>query len=236
MEMNLTTTKGTARLAGLIYFVWIIVALYGMAYLPSQIDMKGDATSIAQNVLSHETLFRTGIFNDLIVHTIWIVMVLVFYRLFKPVNEFQAKLLVALVLVQIPVVFFNEAFNVAALKILLNKDLLGSFTPDQRQEIVSLFLKFGDYAVLTLEIFWGLWLFPLAYLVYKSRFLPKFIGIWLMLNGIAYVILSGVSIVIPEYKHIVFNISIPAMVGEVVLTLWLLIMGAKEQKVNTVVA
>ena len=91
-----------------------------------------------------------------------------------------------------------------------------------------LFLNIQDYGVLALELFWGLWLFPLAILVYRSRFLPRFLGIWLILDGIALVVLCFTSLLLPQYKDIVYKIGVLPMFGEVVFMLWLLIKGAKD--------
>ena len=200
MEMNPSSLKKTARFAGLVYFIWIIFGVFGMFYVPSQINIRGDAATTARNILSHEFLFRTSIINDLISHTIWVFMVLVLYRMFKQVSGRQAKLLVALVIVQIPVVFIMEAFNIASLMI-FKGDILKTFELAQRQDLGMLFLKINDYGVLTLEMFWGLWLFPLAILVYRSRFLPRFLGVWLAITGIFYLVLSFTSIMLPQYKE-----------------------------------
>ena len=160
-------------------------------------------------------------------------MVLIFYRMFKQVDGRQAKLLVVLVIVQIPVVFFMEAFNITSLMIFTG-ELLKTFELTQRQDLAMLFLKMSDYGVLTLEAFWGLWLFPLAILVYKSRFLPRFLGVWLIITGFFYLGLSFTDIMLPQYKDMVIHsvFALPAEVGEVALMLWLLIVGAKEQPVN----
>ena len=99
MEGEIASRKSTARLAGLLYLIWIISGLFTMYYVTSKINMKGDAVTAAQDVLSNEFLFRTSIVNGLVNCTIWIFMVLIFYRLFKPVNEGQARLLFALVIV-----------------------------------------------------------------------------------------------------------------------------------------
>jgi len=227
MENKMDSLKNTARLAGLLYLIWIITGLYAMFYVPSQINIRGDAVTTAQNILSNEFLFRTSIINDLISSTIWVFMVLVLYRLFKHVNERQAKLLVALVIVQIPTVFFMEAFNITSLMI-FKGEILKTFELSQRQDLAMLFLKINDYVVLTLETFWGLWLFPLAILVYRSRFLPRFLGVWLLINGSALLVLSFTSLLFPQYKDIVFKIAFPAMLGEVAFMLWLLIKGAKN--------
>jgi len=234
MEMNSSSLKKTARLAGLVYLVWIIVGVFGMFYVPSQINLRGDAAAAAQNILSHEFLFRTSIIIDLISHTIWVFMVLIFYRMFKQVSERQAQLLVALVIVQIPVVFIMEAFNITALMIFKGA-ILKTFALAQSQDLGMLFLKINDYGVLALEMFWGLWLFPLAILVYRSRFLPRFLGVWLAITGIFYLVLSFTSILLPQYKGMVLNsvFALPAELGEVALALWLLIRGAKARAVNS---
>ena len=111
MENEIASRKNTARLAGLLYFFWTLTGLYGLMYLPSQTIVKGDAVATANKILANEFLFRTGIINDLISSILWIFMVLVFYRLFKSVNERQAKLLVAMVIVQIlPIIDTSCAF------------------------------------------------------------------------------------------------------------------------------
>jgi hypothetical protein len=90
-----------------------------------------------------------------------------------------------------------------------------------------LFLNLHSQGIVVAEIFWGLWLFPLALLVYRSRFLPQFLGVWLVIDGFAYVILSLTIILLPQYQDKVSTISQPAFFGEVAFMLWLLIKGAK---------
>jgi len=233
MEMNSSSLKRTARFAGLLYLVWIMTGLFAMFYVPSKINTQGDAVTTAQNILAHEFLFRTSIVNDLFSSTLWVVMVLVFYRMFKQVDKRQAKLLVALVIVQIPVALFMDTFNITSLMI-FKGEILKTFEPAQRQDLAMLFLKMSDYGVLTLEAFWGLWLFPLAFLVYKSRFLPRFLGVWLIITGFFYLGLSFTDIMLPQYKDMVTHsvFALPAEIGEVALMLWLLIMGTKEQPVS----
>jgi Domain of unknown function (DUF4386) len=232
MGMNSSSLKNTARLAGLLYLIWIITGAYALFYVPSQINIRGDAVTTAHNILSHEFLFRTSIIIDLISSTLWVFMVLVLYRLFKPVNERQAKLLVALVIVQIPAVFITEAFNITSLMI-FKGEILKTFELTQRQDLAMLFLKINDYATLTLEIFWGLWLFPLAILVYRSRFLPRFLGVWLLIDGFACLAISFTGLLFPQYQKMVSNIAFPALLGEVAFMLWLLIKGAKLQTMNS---
>lgn len=228
LENKIHALKKTARLAGLLYLIWIITGLYAMFYVPSQTIVRGDAVATANKILANEFVFRTGIINDLISSTIWVFMVLILYQMFKSVNECQAKLLVAFVFVQIPTVFIMDAFNITSLMI-LKGEILKTFELTQRQDLAILFLKISDYGVLTLETFWGLWLFPLGTLVYRSNFIPRFLGVWLIITGIFYLVLSFTSIMLPQYKDMVLNspLALPVEVGEVAIMLWLLIKGVK---------
>ena len=222
--------KTTARRAGLLFLAWIIIGLYGLMFLPSQIMVPGDSVATANNVLAHELLFQLGTLTDLIGNTVWLLLVLVLYQWFKRVDGFQSKLLILFVVVQIPVGFLLGAFNIASLMI-VKGEVLGTFELAQRQDLAMLFLKLSDYAVLTLEFFWGLWLLPLAILVYKSGFLPRFLGVWLIVNGIAYLVLDSTSLLFPQHRNMVYYIALPAFFGEVAFMLWLLIMGAKEKPI-----
>src|SRR3990172_650488 len=225
MEMNSSSLKNTARLAGLLYLLLIITGAYCVMYVPSQIIGRGDAVATANNILANEFLFRTGIISDLISNTIWVFLVMVLYRLFKQVNERQAKLLVALVIVQIPAVFIMEAFNITSLMI-FKGEILKTFELSQRLDLAMSFLKINDYGTLTLEMFWGLWLIPFGLLVYKSGFIPRILGILLFIAGIAYMIDSFISLLFPVY-HTSVNQPILLFVGigEISIMLWLLIKG-----------
>ena len=127
-----------------------------------------------------------------------------------------------------------DAFNITSLMI-LKGEILKTFELTQRQDLAMLFLKISDYGVLTLEMFWGLWLFPLAILVYRSRFLPRFLGVWLIINGFFYLVLSFTSLLLPQYKDMVSNsvFAFPAEIGEVAFMLWLLIKGVKVLSLNS---
>jgi hypothetical protein len=229
-DYKINSNKRTARLAGLLYLIWIITGFYGVSYIPSQTIVRGDAAATANKILANEFLFRTGIINDIISTTIWVIIALVLYRLFKQVNERHAKLLVVLVIVQIPAVFFMEALNIASLMI-IKGEVLKTFGISQRQDLAMLFFKINDYGSIVLETFWGLWLLPFGLLVYKSKFIPRIFGVFLILNGIAYIIPSFTSLLIPDYLAVVRQFALPFWVlGEISIMLWLLIMGAKNNK------
>jgi hypothetical protein len=227
MEDNIER-KRTARLAGLLFFLWIVTGFYDMFYVSPKIFVSGDSVASAQNILKYEFLFRTSIFSGLITSTLWVLLVWVFYRLFSSVNGRYAKLLVAFVVVQIPVAFMKAGLSIATI-VTLKGEILKSFEFTQRQDLAMAFLKINDYSVSALVLFYGLWLFPLAILIYRSAFIPRFLGVWLIINGIVYVILSFANIVLPEYKDMVFTYSMPAMFGELVLMFWFLIKGTRDK-------
>lgn len=231
MEMDSVSLKKTARIAGFWYLVWSITGMYSMFYVPPKIIVPGDAAATGNNMLAHEFLFRTHIVNDLVNTAITVILVFALYRLFKQVDEHKAKLMVAFLIVLAPAVFIIAAFNIASL-LIFKGEVLKSFEVVQRQDVAMLLLKVNNYATMAFILFWGLWLFPLARLVYKSRFLPRFLGVWLAINGVAYLAQSFTVLLLPHYKDIVFNISWPAMLGELAFMLWLAIMGAKDQQLN----
>lgn len=88
------------------------------------------------------------------------------------------------------------------------------------------FLRLHHQGVVANEIFWGLWLFPFGMLVFRSGFLPRFLGVWLIINGLAYLIISATGLLWPQYEQTVWNVAFPAMLGEIAIVLWLLIKGA----------
>ena len=126
----------------------------------------------------------------------------------------------------------NELNSFAALALVRGTDFLSVFDKPQRDALAMLFLNLHGRGFVVAEIFWGLWLFPLALLVYKSRFLPRFLGVWLGLAGLAWVILSLTSIVLPRYQDKVNTYLQPALIGEIMFMLWLLIKGARPQPVD----
>lgn len=222
------TLQKTARVAGLLYLMVILTGVYIIMYLPSIITLTGDAAKVANIILSNEFLFRTGILGDFISNIFYILLVLALYRLLEHTNKHWAKLMVALVVVQIPAVFFIEAFNITSLMI-IKGELLQTFALSQREEIAMLLFEISNYCTLTLEMFWGLWLVPLGMLVYKSQFIPRIFGILLFVSGLAYINDSFVAILFPSYSHV---LNLPTIIlvgiGEISITLWLLIKGVKN--------
>ena len=226
----MTSTSKNARIAGFLYLLLVFVGPLRLMYIPSTLFVHGNAAATANNIAAHETLFRLGIAGDLFCGTILIFITLALYRLFKGVDQYLAVLVVILGgILPAAIDFFIVLNDAAALILVRGADFLSVFDKPQREALAMLFLRMHDQEILAAEIFWGLWLIPLGMLVYRSRFLPRFLGVWLILNGFAYLAHSITGLLLPNYANAVGNFTFPVLTGEVAFVLWLLIKGAKEQ-------
>jgi hypothetical protein len=129
-----------------------------------------------------------------------------------------------------PIYFLNTINDPAALLLARGANFLSAFDKPQRDALVMVFLRMHGQGILADEIFWGLWLFPFCLLVYRSKFLPRLLGVWLILNCFAYLATSVTGILWPQYEQGVSNWLFPVMFGELAIMLWLIIMGAKERQ------
>lgn len=228
----MSSTKKTARFAGFLYLLIGITAPIGLMYVPGKLIVHGDATATANNILGSQSLFRLGIVSQLVCPVIFIFLVMVLYRLLQGVNQQQASLMVILVLVQVPIGFLNEVNAIASLVLVRGADFLSVFDKPQRDALAMLFLNLHNQGIIVNQMFWGLWLFPFGLLVWRSGFLPRFLGGWLIVNGFAYVAISFTGLLLPPYYNAVSKAALPALFGEMVVILWLLIMGAKAQPLD----
>jgi uncharacterized protein DUF4386 len=226
----MSSTHNPGRVAGFWYLLLILIGPLRLIYIPSKLFVHANATATVNNIAAHEWLFRFGIVSDLVCGVILIFLVLAFYRLFKGVDQNLAMLVVIFGgVMPALIIFVGVVSDAAALMVLHGGDFLSAFDKSQRDALVMLFLKLRDEQNTAAEILWGVWLFPLALLVYRSRFLPRFLGVWLAIGGFAYVILSLTGELLPQYQETVFSYSQPAFLGEVAIMLWLVIKGAKPR-------
>ena len=226
----MTSLSKKARIAGLLYLT-LLTAPLRLIYIPTKLIVAGNASATASNIAAHEMLFRLGMVSDLFTATMGIFLTLALYRLFKRVDEHLARLIVILgALMVTPIYFLNTINDAAALLLARGADFLSVFDGPQRDALVVVFLRMHHHGVLVNEVFWGLWLFPFGLLVYRSGFLPRILGVWLMLNCFAYVATSVTGMLWPHYEDTVSNWLLPVMFGELAIMLWLIIMGAKERQ------
>ena len=212
-----------ARVAALLYLIPFVP--FSLVYVPSALIVPGDAAATASKIVASESLFRLGIASNLLSQTCFVFVGLLLYQLFKPVNKNMAALMVILNLLGIPIVMLNELNRLAVLRLLDTH--LTVFTPDQLHALVSLFLNLHALGLNIAEIFWGLWLFPMGYLVFKSGFIPRILGILLMIACFGYLIQSFAAILLPNLDVSVVLIT---ALAELFLALWLLIKGVNVER------
>ena len=196
-------------------------------YVPGKLFVPTDAAATASNILAHQSLFRAYIVVELLSTLFFIATVLALYQLFKGIGSQLALLMVLLVLLGAPLTFAGIANEIATLTFLRGADFLAVFDPAQRIALAILLLKLNASAGLISQVFWGLWLFPLGALTYRSGFMPRLLGIWLIVNGLAYVTLSAIGLLWPDYPKMILTVAMPILLGEVAFTLWLLIVGVR---------
>jgi hypothetical protein len=218
-----------ARLAGLLYLISVVGGIFTLRYVPDRLVASGDPVTTAHNIAANPLLLRLGIAGDLVGGVIWLFVVLALYWLLKDVDRTQADLMVILgAFMQVPLYFVNVVNYMAALTLANGANFLSAVTEAQRDALVMLFLKLHNYQLLSSLVFAGLWLFPFGILVYKSGFLPRILGVWLLLAGVAWLVVAFNGFLAPQYNEIVDKITQPVAFGEIVTMLWLLIIGARK--------
>jgi hypothetical protein len=199
-------------------------------YITGKLIIPDDAAATVRNISSHELVFREGIVADLLAGIGCILVALALYELLKGVDRKLAVLMVILGgLMPCVIDFLNVLNDVAALLLAHGEHFLSTFDKPQQAALAMLFLRVHDHGFLINEIFAGLWLFPFGILVFRSAFLPRLIGIGLIINGFAYLTISFTGLLTPNYVDRVTRVVSPAFVGEGAIMLWLLIRGAKPQ-------
>ncbi len=222
-------TDKAARVAGALYLTLVVMGPFSLIYVPNALIVHGNAAATATRILAHETLFRLGIVADLIGTVLFIFAVMALYRLLSSVNKTHASLMAVLALVSAAVGFLNVLNHIAALILFRGADFLATFDKPQREALAMLFLRLYGQGIVINEIFWGLWLFPFGVLVMRSRFLPWILGLFLLVNGFAYVAVSLTSLLLPDYTSVVNRFAVIPETGELWIMLWLLIKGAKVE-------
>jgi len=208
----------TARIVGLLYIVPWVLSFLGVI-LRQGLIIPGDAAATAENIKASEMLFRISVVGDLIVQVVFVILVLLLYQLLKPVNKNGAALMVILFLISVPIAMLNM-LNLLAVPLLVSEvDKFAGFTAIQLQSLIPFFLDLHEIGIMIAYIFWGLWLFPLGYLVFKSGFIPKILGILLMISCFGYLIDFMTFFMFPD-----FGVAINMYTGwaELFLCLWLL--------------
>ena len=224
----MNATKKQARMAGLLYLLASIPAPFGLIYVPGKVIVLNDATATGSNLRTHEALVRLGIASELIGFVLFILVVLALYRLFKAVNGTYALAMMILILVSIPVSLLSVANEIAALIVAGGANFLSAFDQAQLDGLAYLFMRLHSRESLIAEIFWGLWLFPFGILVIRSRFIPRVLGVLLIVAAFGYLAESITFLLLPAYGPAVDKFAMNLTLCELPIIFWLLIWGARD--------
>ena len=216
-----------AKIAGWLYLLLIPTGIFGILYVPTTLIVSGDLAATVSNIIANESLFRLSIVSALIVPIINTFVVLFLYKILKPVNKNHAVLMVIFLLAAVPIAYVNEISHFAILQLVSGVDYLTVFTADQVQALVPLFLNLHEDGINIAGIFWGLWLFPMGYLVFKSGYIPRILGVLLIIGGFGYLIDSLAYILFPNYG---VTFAQYTFIGEILLPLWLVTKGVDAEQ------
>jgi len=225
--MNCNINLG--RVAGLLYLSLIPLGIFGILYIPQVLIVEADALKTASNIAGSEFIFRLSILSAFLVQIINIAVVLVLYKVLNPIHKTYAKLMVLFIFIGVPIAMLNELNHMAVLLLLDTTfvDVTEVLSNTQSSTLILFFLNLHESGIYIAGVFWGLWLFPMAYLVYHSHYIPKIIGILLFIASFGYVIDTVIFFLFPSIDLVLSEYT---FIGEVVFPLWLLIKGSKSKE------
>lgn len=227
MEEKMNSLKKIARGAGILYILMDICLIFSGLVVDPKLYIPGDAVATVNNILAYEGLFRLGFVSNLVGQVLFLVLVLALFELFRSVDRSQSKLMVTLVIAGVSVAFLNALNQYAPILLMNGIGNLPAFDLPQLQTLSMVFLELYTHGTFIAEIFWGLWLIPLGLLVYRSGFIPKWLGILLFIGCLGHLLSFFSVFLFPNYSAVLTPIAETAMIGEMPIFLWLLIKGVK---------
>lgn len=214
-----------ARLAGALYIAMMPFGFFGIVYVPSVLLVPGDAAATLQKVMASEHLLRMGTVSHIIGQVIFLLLVLTLFRLLQAVHQPQVVLMVVVALIGVPLTLYNEVNHLTILA-LLDPRQSAVWPPEQLASLVTLLLTARGNGVVLSQVFWGLWLLPLGFLVIRAGFLPPLLGYLLVVAGLGYLVDVTLHLLAPSVS---LRVTTFTFIGELLLPLWLLIRGVKQE-------
>lgn len=221
--------KRQARRAGILYLLLGVTSALEMS-IPSVFVVPGDASATVARITASDLLYRLYLASGLASQILFVFLVLALYDLLQDVSRKQALLMVALVLVQVPMAFANTLFGFAPLMLAGGADYWSAFSREQLDAMAMGFLNVKSYGTSAVMALWGLWLLPLGVLVFRSGFIPRVLGIFLIIGCFGWLGISATSLLFPAYARMADQFTVVA-VGEILIILWLVIVGARTRDV-----
>ncbi len=222
----MNSPQKTAKVAAFVFLLIILLGMSAELFIRPGMIVPGDAAATVNNIAASQALFRLSLVSDLIRQALLMLLPLILYKLLRPVNATVASLMVIFALVCVPISMLNELNHVAVLLLSSGAGYLTAFKADQLNALVMLFLELRQYGTLIPQVL-SFWMLLLGYLVFKSRFIPRILGILLMLGGLCYTAQAVLLLLLPDFNATILGLF--AFVEEALFYLWLLIKGVKDQ-------
>lgn len=233
VKTHMTSIEGAvgqryARAAGILLLLSIVFGAWGEGYVPSKLIVTGDAAATAQRILASPFMFRTGFAAYLVEAACDVTLALVFYVLLRPVDRDLALLSAFLGIVATVTYAFAECFYFAPSLLLSGANYLKTFTPEQLNSLALLSMKFFERIAGIFLGFYGLATMLRGYLIYRSRYLPRTLGVLLGIGGAAFVVQNLAIVLAPAYASgLLLVLMVPAGIAMMV---WLLVRGLNTEK------
>jgi len=221
-----------SRIAGLLYLVVVVTGMFSLAYVPKQLFLWDNPSQTFENIRNHETMFRLSIASSVVCYIAFIFLPVSLYYLLRSVNDVMAKIMAILAILSVPISLINLQYKYSMLSLIDNSKIQNMQSVTEAHSQVMVYLSQYDNGILIATIFWGLWLLPFGYLVYKSGFLPKLLGILLIFGCLGYLINFFGNTISESYGTLGIKqyLGLLPAIGEIGTCLWLIFIGAKKEK------
>ena len=227
----MSPTKRLARIAGFLYLLNGITAGFSFGYVLTKVYIPGNAATTAANVVANAGLVRVGMVADLFQGTEWVFLAMTLYLLLRHVQENAARAMVVLVAVGAAIVCLNDVFQLESVRVATDTSYGANFGAAGSSSLVLLLLDIHHYGFLIAQIFFGLWLMPLGYLVYKSAMFPKALGVALNVGGACYLVgMLAVFLVPGAGEKINTFVPLPSAIAELSMVGYLLVKGVRTPR------
>jgi len=219
-----------ARIGGVLHLIIIVIGFCSEFFVRDKLVVPRDVTATANNIMASESLWRISIAGDLILLVCAVPLTLILYVLLRPVNKHLALLAVFFNMVEFPIEAASKLCLFAALFFSGNADYLKAFEPHQLHALVKLSLKLHDYGFGIDLVFFGFACLVYGYLLFRSGYFPRTLGVLMAIAGLSYLANSFTLILAPAYAGRIFLVLVLALIGELSFCLWLMLKGVNEQR------
>jgi hypothetical protein len=225
------SNKRTARIAGILYLFVGIFGGFAEGFVDPKMYVAGNAAITAGNVVVNSGMVRMGVVAHLLDGTFFVFLALVLYGLLQHVNKGIARAMLVLVVLATSIICLNAVFQFEGLRVAQDNSYASAFGHAGSNALVLLLLDIQHYGTLIAQVFFGLWLVPLGYLIYKSVLFPKWLGVVLILGGICYIVDLLAAFLVPDIGLKMHSyVIIPSAVAEISMVLYLLLVGVRTDE------